>query len=242
MIGLGTVINTAGVVGGGFVGLLLKKGLNEKIQQGLTMACGLGAMFIGISGTVAKMLTFENGKFNTQGSMLLVISLIIGSLTGELLKIEDLFDSLGERLKKAAKRESDNSFVETFVNVSLIICVGAMAIVGSIQDGVSGDWTMLATKGLLDAIIVMVFASTGGVGAIFSAIPVFVLQGSVTAIAAFAGSFLTQGMTDGIGFVGSALVFCVGINICFGKKFRVANMVPAIFVPVIYELMANFVK
>jgi len=138
---------------------------------------------------------------------------------------------------QAVKREGDNRFVEGFVNVSLIICVGAMAVVGSIQDGISGDWSLLAAKAILDAIIVMVFASGYGLGAVFSAVPILVFQGSITLIAALAGSFVSEAMLDGLSFIGSALIFCIGINIAFGKKFPVGNMLPAILIPIIYEII-----
>jgi uncharacterized membrane protein YqgA involved in biofilm formation len=148
---------------------------------------------------------------------------------------------LGERIKKAAKREDDSRFVEGFVSVSLIICIGAMAIVGSIQDGVSGSYTMLAAKAVLDAIIVMVFASTFGIGAIFSAIPLFIYQGLITLIAALCGTFVTDAIVSDLAYIGSALIFCVGINIAFGKKFRVGNMLPAILVPIIYHVAESLI-
>jgi len=235
MIGLGTIINTLAVVVGGLIGMCLKNGLKKNLQDILMQACGVATIFIGASGTLAKMFIIENGSLSTQGTMLLIFSLVLGGILGEAINIEEKMDFLGEKIKKAVKAEKDNLFVEGFVNVSLIICVGAMAIVGSIQDGISGDYSLLATKAVLDLVIVIVFASTYGLGAVFSAVPIFLYQGGITLIAAVGGSFLSEAIISDLSFVGNALIFCVGVNIAFGKKFRVGNMLPALLVPIVYH-------
>lgn len=235
MIGLGTIINTLAVIVGGLIGMCLKNGLKKNYQDILMQACGVATIFIGASGTLAKMFIIKDGSLSTQGTMLLIFSLVLGGLLGEVINIEEKMDSLGEKIKKAVKAEKDNLFVEGFVNVSLIICVGAMAIVGSIQDGINGDYSLLTTKAVLDLVIVVVFASTYGLGAVFSAIPIFLYQGSITLIAAIGGSFLSDVIISDLSFVGNALIFCVGINIAFGKKFRVGNLLPALLVPIIYQ-------
>ena len=240
MIGLGTIINTLAVIAGGLIGLCLKSGLKKNLQDILMQACGVATIFIGASGTLAKMFVFEDGVFGTQGTMLLIFSMVLGSLLGEIANIEEKMDFLGERIKKAVKAEKDNLFVEGFVNVSLIICVGAMAIVGSIQDGISGDYSLLMTKAVLDLVIVAVFASTYGIGAVFSAVPIFIYQGGITLIAAIGGAFLSEAIISDLSFVGNALIFCVGVNIAFGKKFRVGNMLPALIVPVVYHTVMAF--
>lgn len=237
MFGLGTLINTAAVIVGGLIGMCLKNGLKKNVQDILMQTCGVATIFIGASGTLAKMFVIENNNVSVKGTMLLIISLVIGGMLGEVMHIEDTMDSLGERVKKAVKAEKDNLFVEGFVNVSLITCVGAMAIVGSIQDGISGDYSLLMTKSILDLVIVVVFSSTYGVGAVFSAVPIFVYQGSITLMAAVGGSFLSDAIISDLSFVGNALIFCVGANIAFGKKFRVGNMLPALIVPVIYNCL-----
>ena len=235
MIGLGTIINTLAVVVGGLLGMCLKNGLKKNMQDILMQACGVATIFIGASGTLAKMFVIENGNISTQGTMLLIFSLVLGGLLGEAINIEEKMDFLGEKIKKAVKAEKDNLFVEGFVNVSLIICVGAMAIVGSIQDGISGDYSLLATKAVLDLVIVVVFASSYGLGAVFSAVPIFLYQGGITMMAAIGGSFLSDAIISDLSFIGNALIFCVGVNIAFGKKFRVGNMLPALLVPVLYH-------
>lgn len=242
MIGLGTIINTAGVIAGGLIGLGLKNGIKKNMQDIMMQACGVATIFIGGAGALSKMLVFQDGKLETQGTMLLIFSLVLGSLLGEWINIEQKMDLLGERIKKAVKAENDNLFVEGFVNVSLIICVGAMAIVGSVQDGISGDYSMLVAKAILDLIIVVVFAATYGIGAVFSAVPIFVYQGAITLAAAFLGSFVSEAMINDLSFIGSALIFCVGVNIGFGKKFRVGNMLPALIVPVLYEILRSLLR
>ncbi len=240
MIGLGTIINTLAVVVGGLIGMCLKNGLKKNLQDILMQACGVATIFIGASGTLAKMFVIEEGTISTQGTMLLIFSLVLGGIAGEAINIEEKMDSIGEKIKRAVKAEKDNLFVEGFVNVSLIICVGAMAIVGSIQDGISGDYSLLMTKAVLDLVIVVVFASTYGLGAVFSAVPIFLYQGGITLIAAIGGSFLSDAIISDLSFIGNALIFCVGVNIAFGKKFRVGNMLPALIVPVIYHGVMSF--
>ena len=232
MFGLGTIINTLAVLAGSLIGLGLKKGMKPRFQEILISACGLGSLFIGASGAMAGMLTFTDGTFGTQGGMLLVVSLVIGGLLGEALNIEQKMDSLGEKLKKLFRADGDNRFVEGFVSTSLVICVGAMAIVGAMQDGLSGDYSTLAVKAILDLVIVIVFAAGYGPGVACSAIPLFLYQGAITVAAHFAGAFVPQPMIDDLSFVGSVLIFCVGVNLAFGKKFKVANLLPALLVPV----------
>lgn len=239
MTGLGTVINAAAVAAGGLIGLKLKNGIKQNLQDIMMQACGVATIFIGGSGALSKMLVLQDGKFETQGTMLLIFSLVLGSLLGEWIDIEKKMDVLGEKIKKAVKAENDNLFVEGFVNVSLIICVGAMAIVGAIQDGVSGDYSLLTAKAILDFVIVVVFAAAYGVGVVFSAVPIFVYQGTITLAAAFLGSFVSDAIVSDLSFIGSALIFCVGVNIGFGKKFKVGNMLPALIVPIIYELILH---
>lgn len=240
MRGLGTIINTLAVVLGGVIGLRFRSGISEKMQNTLMQACGVSTIFIGGAGTLAKMLTVTDGKFGTQGTMLLILAMVLGAGVGELIDLEKKMERLGEKLKAAVKAQGDSSFVDGFVNVSLIICVGAMAIVGSIQDGISGDYSMLAAKAILDMIIVMVFASSYGVGAVFSGLAIFVYQGAITLAAVFFDSFAGEQIISDLSFVGSALIFCVGVNIAFGKKFRVGNMLPALVAAVVLELVCGY--
>lgn len=234
MFGLGTIINTAAVLVGGLIGLLFKKGIKERYEKTLMAACGVSTIFIGVTGALQGMFTVNDGKIETQGTMLLIFSFVIGGLIGEFINIEKRMDVLGEKLKKVFHAEKDNKFVDGFVNTSLIICVGAMAIVGSIQDGLTGDYSMLTAKAILDLVIVVIMTSTYGLGAICSAIPIFVYQGTITILGHFAGNVISEELIGYLSYIGSALIFCVGINITFGKKIRVGNLLPALLIPVFY--------
>ena len=237
MFGLGAFINTGAVIAGGLLGVTLKKGIPESCRNTLSHACGVSTIFIGISGVLKQMLVITDGQLETKGTLLLIFSLVLGGFVGELLAIEDRLEKLGEILKKKLHSEKDDHFVEGFVTSTLVICIGAMAIVGSIEDGLTGNYSTLTAKAILDFVIVLIFASTLGKGVIFSAIPLFVYQGSITCLAALLGNFMSTALINDISFVGSALIFCVGINVAFGKKFRVGNLLPALLIPMIYSLL-----
>lgn len=236
MIGLGTIANTVAVILGGALGLLLKNGIAKRFEQILMQALGLAVIFIGVSGVLKHMLVVENGSITTQGTMLLIFSLVIGCLLGEWLDIASKMETIGIKLKAIAKVKNDNRFVDGFVTTSLIICVGAMAIVGAMQDGLTGDSSMLIAKSLLDFVLVAILTAAYGIGSAFSAIPIFIYQGSITLIAALFGSIISDVLIAELSFVGSALVFCVGVNLIWEKTFRVANLLPALLIPMVVEL------
>ncbi|MCI8292512.1 MAG: DUF554 domain-containing protein [Hespellia sp.] len=237
MFASGTLINTVAVIGGGLLGLFFKKGLKESFQDIMMKASGIAVLFIGMSGTLKYMLVIDHNAIETRGTMLLIFSLLIGALLGEIAGIEDGVERIGERLKRLVHSEKDTTFVDGFVNTSLIICIGAMAIVGAIQDGLNGDPSTLVAKAVLDAMIVMVNTSIYGKGTIFSAIPIFIYQGAITVIAALCGSFIHPELIEQLSFVGSALIFCVGINTTFGKIIKVGNMLPALLIPIGVEVI-----
>lgn len=237
MIGLGTIVNTLAVAAGGIAGLIIKKGLNENIQDTLMKALGLATLFIGLSGALTGLIYIENGVIKTCGSMLMIMSLVIGSIIGEFIDIENKLEILGEKIKNAVKVKGDNKFVEGFVTNALVICIGAMAVVGSLQDGLNHDPSMLYAKAVLDCIISMVFAATLGVGVIFAGAVLFVYQGSITLLAAVIAPFLSDTLINNISYIGSVLIFGVGVNLVFGKKIKVGNMLPALLVPVVYEIL-----
>ena len=236
MIGLGTIANTAAVILGGVLGLLLKNGIAKRFENILMQALGLATVFIGISGVLKYMLVVEAGGISTQGTMLLIFSLVIGCLIGEWVDLESKMEVIGIKLKALARVKNDNRFVDGFVTTSLIICVGAMAIVGAMQDGLTGDSSMLIAKSLLDFVLVAILTAAYGIGSAFSAIPIFIYQGAITLIAALFGSVIGDTLIAELSFVGNALVFCVGVNLVREKTFRVANMLPALLIPVLYEL------
>ena len=242
MIGLGTIANTAAVILGGVLGLLLKNGIAKRFENILMQALGLATVFIGISGVLKYMLVVEAGVISTQGTMLLIFSLVIGCLIGEWVDLESKMEVIGIKLKALARVKNDNRFVDGFVTTSLIICVGAMAIVGAMQDGLTGDSSMLIAKSMLDFVLVAILTAAYGIGAAFSAIPIFIYQGAITLIAALFGSVIGDTLIAELSFVGNALVFCVGVNLVREKTFRVANMLPALLIPVLYELAQSVFK
>ena len=232
MYGLGTIINTGAIVAGGLAGILFGRFLKENVQDTLSKCCGVSTLMIGIAGALEKMLTVEKGAISSGGSMLLVLCLTVGGVIGELLNLEGAFECFGRWLKEKTGNAKDKGFVNAFVTASLTVCIGAMAIVGSIQDGLTGDYSVLATKAVLDFIIIMVMSCSLGPGAVFSAIPVAILQGSVAALAGLVRPVMTEAALNNLSLVGSVLIFCVGINLLWGKKIRVANLLPAIVLAV----------
>ena len=233
MYGLGTIINTAAIVAGGAGGALFGRFLKENVQDTLTKVCGVSTLFIAITGALEQMLTVENGAIVCHGAMLVIGCLTIGAVIGELLNLEGAFERFGEWLKQKTGNARDKRFVDAFVTASLTVCIGAMAIVGSIEDGISGDYSILATKAVLDFIIIMVMSCSMGRGTIFSAIPVAILQGSITVLAGLLRPVMTVGALANLSMVGNVLIFCVGINLVWDKKVRVANLLPAIVAAVI---------
>ena len=228
MRGLGTLINVSAIVIGGLLGRLVGGRLPDRIRDALTKACGISTIFIAVSGALEQMLTVEDGAVTASGSILVVICLALGTLVGELLRIEEGLERFGLWLKQKSGNGSDSGFVDAFVTASLTVCIGAMAIVGSIRDGIQGDWSILAVKAVLDLIIITVMAGSMGRGSVFSAIPVAVLQGSITLLAGLLAPVMTDAVLRNISLTGSVLIFCVGVNLVWGKKLKVASMLPTL--------------
>ena len=234
MIGLGTIINTAAIILGGIAGGLFGKRLTERYQDTLMKACGLCVIFLGIAGALEKMFAVQNGSIVSGGTMMMIASFAIGSLAGEWINIEHHMNRFGEWLKVKSGNSKDKIFVDAFVTASLTVCVGAMAIVGSIQDGILGDYNILLMKAILDFVIICVMTASMGKGCAFSAIPVALFQGSITLLARGIEPIMTKPALNNLSLVGSMLIFCVGVNLVWEKKFKVANMLPAIVVAVIW--------
>ncbi len=223
---LGTIINTGAIIAGGLCGHLFGRLLKDRHQETLTMACGVGTLFIGMAGALNYML--HHPLFPGGGSMLVVACLALGGLAGEIINIEAGFERFGEWLKVKTGSAGDQGFVNGFVTASLTVCIGAMAIVGAIQDGVAGDWSTLGAKAVLDLIIIMVMTTSMGKGCVFSAIPVFLWEGALTLLAGALKPIMTEAAMGYLSLVGSVLIFCVGVNLIWGKKIRVANLLPAV--------------
>ena len=233
MTGLGTIINSAAIVAGGLIGHFAGRLFRQDQQEALTKACGISVLFIAIAGAMQGMLHIDGGKILSGKAMLVVLCLALGTITGELIGIEKGFERFGEWLKRKTGNSGDRQFVNAFVTASLTVCIGAMAIVGAIQDGLSGDYSTLAVKAVLDFIIIAVMTSSLGKGCVFSAIPVFLFEGGVTLLARLISPIMTETAVAYLSLIGSVLIFCVGLNLVWGKKIRVANMLPAVIFAVI---------
>ena len=203
MIGLGTIINSAAIIAGGLVGHFTGRLFREDQQDALTKTCGVSVLFIATAGAMQGMLHIDGGRI------------------------------FGEWLKMKSGNSGDRQFVNAFVTASLTVCIGAMAIVGAIQDGISGDYSTLAVKSVLDFIIVAIMTSSLGKGAAFSAVPIFLFEGSITLLARLISPVMTETATAYLSLIGSILIFCVGLNLVWGKKLRVANMLPAVLFAVL---------
>ena len=233
MIGLGTIINSTAIVAGGLVGHFAGKLFRPDQQDALTKACGVSVLFIAVAGAMQGMLYIDNGTILSGKSMLVVLCLALGTIAGEMIGIESAFERFGEWLKMKTGNSGDIQFVNAFVSASLTVCIGAMAIVGAIQDGISGDYSTLAVKAVLDFIIIAVMTSSLGKGCVFSAIPVFLFEGAITVLARLISPVMTQTAAAYLSLIGSVLIFCVGLNLVWGKKVRVANMLPAVLFAVL---------
>ena len=237
MMGLGTIVNTAAIIVGGLIGMILGKKLPARLQDTLMKGVGVCVLFLGIAGALEKMLVIENGALSSQGSMMLIASVSIGAVIGELIDIDGKMERFGVWLREKSGSNGDTRFVDGFVTASLTVYIGAMAVVGAIQDGIGRDPSTLIAKAVLDFIIVLIMSSTMGKGCLFSAIPVFLLQGSVTLLSTLIAPILTEPALNNLSLVGSTLIFCVGLNLVWGKKVKVANLLPAIIVAVGYAFL-----
>ena len=237
MPGLGTLINVVFIIIGGLAGVLFGNRLSEKSRETLLLANAVAVLFIGISGALQHMFVLaKDGTLESTGTMMLIASLALGAVLGEWIDLENRIERFGEWLKKKSGNDGDSGFVNAFVTASLTVCVGAMAIVGSIEDGASGNHSILFAKAVLDLIIVMVMAASMGKGCIFSAIPVGLLQGCVTALSVLIRPYITDQAMSHLSLVGSVLIFCVGVNLFWGKKVRVANLLPSLVIAVIWAV------
>ena len=231
--GFGTIVNSAAILAGGLIGRLVGRFFLQKQQDALNKACGVSILFIAIAGAMEGMLRIEGGAVHSGKAMLVVLCLSIGTIIGELIGIERGFEHFGEWLKQKTGNARDKNFVNAFVTASLTVCVGAMAIVGAIQDGILNDASTLSIKAVLDLIIIAVMTSSMGKGAVFSAIPVFLFEGAITLLARLIAPVMTDLAISYLSLIGSVLIFCVGLNLIWDRKMRVANMLPAVVLAVI---------
>lgn len=237
---LGVLINGAAVLIGGLIGLLFKKGIPDSIENSMNKALGLVVIIIGVNGLISNMFkTGSNGTLNSSGELLLVVSFALGTLAGELLKLDDRMNAFSNRIETKFKIEG---FTEGFITASSICCIGAMGIIGSLTSGLTGDNSILITKSILDLVITIVLAASLGFGVMFSFIPLVIYQGSICLFAGILNSVLAGEMLTQVCMIGFALIICVGLNLMTNLKFKTVNMLPALLVPVIYMGIRSLLK
>ena len=220
----GTVVNSLAIVIGSLFGIGLNKGIKDDYKDTIMNAIGLTVIIIGIMGGISS-----------ENIILVIASLVIGSIIGEVIGIEKRLDKLGDSLqdKFGAK---DSNFSKGFVTTSLVFCVGAIAIVGSLEGGIQGDHSTLFAKSIIDGITSVIFASTLGIGVAFSAIPVFLYQGSITIFSSLIKDLFTPEVINEMSAIGGILIMAIGINILDIKKIKVGNMLPAVIIPILYYI------
>jgi uncharacterized membrane protein YqgA involved in biofilm formation len=230
MRGLGTFVNVAAVLAGTAIGLQFGGRLPERVRTTVLDGIGLLTICVGVAGFL-----------ETRNAVFVVFALVIGTLAGEGIDVEGRLDSLGERLRRRAAREGDDRFVLGFVTASLTFCVGALTIVGSLRDGISGDAQLLIVKSALDGVVAVVYAAAFGWGVAFSALTILVVQGGFTLLGVFAGdAFLTTRMVAELEATGGVLIAGIGLRLLDLRPVRVASMLPALVVaPVLVAVFAR---
>ncbi|MCK5542409.1 MAG: DUF554 domain-containing protein [Desulfobacterales bacterium] len=221
---LGTFVNIAAIIAGSLVGLVFKGRISDKYNKTIMQALSLGVILIGLK-----------SAFKCNDFILIIISLALGSLIGELCKIECRLENTGNWLEKKISKKS-GSFAVGFVTASLLFCVGAMAIVGSLESGLTGNHDTLFAKSTLDGIAAIIFSSTMGVGVLFSSISVLLYQGTITLTAVYIKPFLVPEVIVQMSSVGGLLIVGIGINMLGENKIKVGNMLPAVFIPLFYYI------
>lgn len=222
---LGTIVNALAIILGALGGVCLKNGIKEQYKKTIMDGIGLSVLIIGIMGGV-----------KSNNIILVICSIVIGTMIGEFVGIEDKLDRLGKFLQSKLGGK-DSNFSNAFVTASLIYCVGAMAIVGSLEAGIQHNYETLFAKAILDGISAIVFASTLGIGVAFSSIAVFLYQGSITLLSSILSAFLTNDIINEMSAVGGILIMAIGINLLELKQIKIGNMLPAIFVPILYQVV-----
>ena len=224
------VVNGVAILIGALIGNKLRGGISDRFRSILMQAMALAVMLIGITGAI-----------KTTDALIVVLSLAIGAGIGEGVNIEKRLENLGDGIKNRLKG-AEASFTEGFVSASLIFCVGAMAIVGSLDAGLRGEYSTILTKSLIDGITATVLASTLGIGVAFSGLAVFIYQGLITLLAGFLQPLLTELIITEMSAVGGLLIFAIGLNMQGMTKIRVGNLLPAIFIPMVYIPLVGWIQ
>ncbi len=227
---LGTIVNAAAIIAGSFLGLILKGGIREKMTQTIIQGVGLCVIIIGL----------ESAMKGQSFILEIIFFIVIGTFAGESIDIEKRLDNLGKKMEKRFTQEG-SAFSKGFVTASLLYCVGAMAVMGALESGLENNHEILFAKSVLDGIISIVLASTLGVGVIFSAISVFVYQGLITLLAGFLTGVLNDTVILQMSATGGLLIMGLGFSMLLSHKIKVGNMLPSVFMPIIYFLIRNII-
>jgi len=229
----GTLLNALGIVAGSLIGIALKKRLPQNLGDQVLKILGLATGIIAITGMIGAMFVVDadTGALISSGGFLLLVSLVIGCVAGELIRIDDHLNAFGKRVES---RFGESGFARGFVAASLLFPVGVLAVIGPLYDGLTGDISILVIKTGLDFTAAIILASTLGIGVLFSIVPLVLFQGSVTLLAGVIYPFVSQALLDIFSMVGYAIVLCIGINFVAGTNIKVANLLPALAVPVVY--------
>jgi uncharacterized membrane protein YqgA involved in biofilm formation len=226
---LGAAVNALAIIAGGTIGLLLKGGIPDRVKETVMSGLALCVLLVGISGAL---------KVNNL--LLVIFSMAIGAIIGELIDLDKKLQSLGDHIEARFKGKGGR-VSEGFVTSSLLFCVGAMAIVGSLESGLTNNHQTLFAKSVLDGISSIVFASTLGIGVLLSAIAVFIYQGAIVLCATFLKTLLTQTVIADMTSVGSLMIIGLALNMLKITKIKVANLLPGIFIPVIFQFINPYI-
>lgn len=224
---LGTIVNAVAIIVCSLVGVLLKGGIKERYSEIIMVGLGLSVVYVGASGAISGL------QDPNVEPVLFIISIVIGSAIGEWIDIELRLEKLGNFIQ-AKMSSKDSNISQGFVSASLIFCVGTMAILGSIESGISGNHTTLYVKSMLDGVMSVILASSMGIGVILSAVTVFIYQGAITLFAQTLEPLMTADVLREINIIGGILISGIGINILGIKKIKVGNMLPAVLIPILY--------
>lgn len=242
LIGLGTIINVGTVLAGTALGLVLRGGIPDRLQKTVMSSLALSTLFIGVTGALSGMMIAKpDGTLESQSVMLLILCMVLGALVGEAIDIEARLEHFGDwcKSKMQGRGGADSTFTEAFMTASLLFCVGAMAIVGSLEDGLGNGCTTLTAKAILDGVAAVLFSSTLGIGVAFSIIPLVIYQGGITALASLIRPYMSDLLISQMSFVGSVLIVGISINMLFGKKVKVGNLLPAMFFPILFAALRS---
>ncbi len=222
---IGTLINCAAIVAGSLLGLLLRRGMHENVSKTVMQGVGLSVILIGIMGAI-----------QTNNTLLVILSMVLGGIIGSLINIDAKMNRLGAWAQKKLTRGDDetNTFAKGFVTASLVYCVGAMAVVGALDSGIRGDHSTLIAKAALDGVTAVIFSSSLGIGVMLSAVPVFVYQGAIALLGNAIAPLLSETVITEMSAVGGLLIVGIGVNMLLEKDIKVANLLPAILIPFLY--------